>query len=179
MAMGVELELHQYRGRVNLSTQVEDTLTAQGISLSASEQQALTEIAKDSIASAAQLNQYTSFIGNIMASRISSLWDFSGPAFTLSAEENSVNRAVELAESLFRPLMLKQSLLQRLIWQLRIENISLRQNTVPEFTPLADTANPNVLAQKGFIPSDMAGAFVVKPKSRVEDKALFMLISIA
>ena len=37
-----------------------------------------------------------------MASRISALWDFSGPAFTVSAEENSIYRCVELAENLFQ-----------------------------------------------------------------------------
>ncbi|MEE8305723.1 MAG: PfaB family protein, partial [Gammaproteobacteria bacterium] len=48
----------------------------------------------------AQVNQYTSFIGNIMASRISAFWDFSGPSFTLSAGENSVFKALEVAQLL-------------------------------------------------------------------------------
>ncbi|HMO58145.1 MAG TPA: beta-ketoacyl synthase N-terminal-like domain-containing protein, partial [Roseiflexaceae bacterium] len=46
------------------------------------------------------VNQYTSFIGNIMASRVASLWDFSGPALTISAEEQSVARALEVAQLL-------------------------------------------------------------------------------
>ncbi|MFA0125469.1 beta-ketoacyl synthase N-terminal-like domain-containing protein, partial [Vibrio sp. 10N.261.48.A2] len=49
---------------------------------------------------AAKLNQYTSFIGNIMASRISSLWDFNGPAFTISAAEQSVARCIDVAQNL-------------------------------------------------------------------------------
>ena len=169
VAMGVELELHQYRGRVNLSTQVEDTLLAQGIQLSESEKDALTAIAKDSVASAAQLNQYTSFIGNIMASRISALWDFSGPAFTLSAEENSVNRAVELADTLFQTSDVEAVIIAAVDLGGSIENISLRQNTAPNLTPLADRASENVLAQHGFIPADMAGSFVIKPQSKVAD----------
>lgn len=54
----------------------------------------------DSVLDAAKLNQYTSFIGNIMASRIASLWDFNGPAFTISAAEQSVARCIDVAENL-------------------------------------------------------------------------------
>jgi acyl transferase domain-containing protein len=35
-----------------------------------------------------------------MASRISALWNFSGPSFTLSAEENSTFKALEVAQML-------------------------------------------------------------------------------
>ena len=44
----------------------------------------LEERTKDSLHLPALVNQYTSFIGNIMASRISAAWDFRGPAFTVS-----------------------------------------------------------------------------------------------
>ncbi len=100
VAMGVELELHQIRGRVNMAAQLEDSLRANGVQLTDEQRSELERIAKDSIHAAAKLNQYTSAIGNIMASRISSLWDFSGPAFTVSAEENSVTRCLEIAENL-------------------------------------------------------------------------------
>ncbi|MCL1067073.1 3-hydroxyacyl-[acyl-carrier-protein] dehydratase FabA [Shewanella olleyana] len=100
VAMETELELHQFRGRVNLHTQIAASLNAHGVSLSESEYQALETIAMDSVLDAAKLNQYTSFIGNIMASRISSLWDFNGPAFTISAGEQSVNRCIDVAQNL-------------------------------------------------------------------------------
>ncbi|WP_246029065.1 beta-ketoacyl synthase N-terminal-like domain-containing protein [Parashewanella tropica] len=100
VAMETEPELHQFRGRVNLHTQIRDSLIQQGISLSSDEYQQLESIAMDSVLDAAKLNQYTSFIGNIMASRISSLWDFNGPAFTISAAEHSVNRCLEVADNL-------------------------------------------------------------------------------
>ncbi|WP_153913412.1 beta-ketoacyl synthase N-terminal-like domain-containing protein [Shewanella sp. TC10] len=100
VAMETELELHQFRGRVNLHTQIAASLKAHGVSLSDSEYQALETIAMDSVLDAAKLNQYTSFIGNIMASRISSLWDFNGPAFTISAGEQSVNRCIDVAQNL-------------------------------------------------------------------------------
>jgi 3-oxoacyl-(acyl-carrier-protein) synthase/3-hydroxymyristoyl/3-hydroxydecanoyl-(acyl carrier protein) dehydratase len=101
VAMETELELHQFRGRVNLHSQISQSLKAQGVVLTDDEYQALETIAMDSVLDAAKLNQYTSFIGNIMASRISSLWDFNGPAFTISAGEQSVSRCIDVAQNLF------------------------------------------------------------------------------
>ena len=128
VAMGIELELHQYRGRVNLTTQIEESLLQQGVTLSDEQRETLTNIAKDGIAFAAQLNQYTSFIGNIMASRISALWDFSGPAITLSAEENSVYRCVELAENLFQTSDIDAVIIASVDLAGSVENITLRQH---------------------------------------------------
>jgi 3-oxoacyl-(acyl-carrier-protein) synthase/3-hydroxymyristoyl/3-hydroxydecanoyl-(acyl carrier protein) dehydratase len=101
VAMETELELHQFRGRVNLHSQIAQSLKAQGVALTDDEYLALEAIAMDSVLDAAKLNQYTSFIGNIMASRISSLWDFNGPAFTISAGEQSVSRCIDVAQNLF------------------------------------------------------------------------------
>ncbi|WP_028768041.1 eicosapentaenoate synthase subunit PfaC [Shewanella fidelis] len=100
VAMETELELHQFRGRVNLHTQLAQSLAAIGVSFSTDEYQALEAIAMDSVLDAAKLNQYTSFIGNIMASRVASLWDFNGPAFTISAAEQSVSRCIDVAQNL-------------------------------------------------------------------------------
>ncbi|WP_261859215.1 hotdog fold thioesterase [Photobacterium sanguinicancri] len=100
VAMETELEMHQFRGRVNLHTQLADSLANMGVTLTESEYKSLEAISMDSVLDAAKLNQYTSFIGNIMASRIASLWDFNGPAFTISAAEQSVARCIDVAENL-------------------------------------------------------------------------------
>ena len=100
VAMETELELHQFRGRVNLHSQLKQSLQQQGITLTEEEYQALEAMSMESILPAAKLNQYTSFIGNIMASRVASLWDFSGPAFTISAAEHSVARCLDVAQNL-------------------------------------------------------------------------------
>lgn len=93
VAMGTELELHRYRGRVN-----QDTRLPRAFGREASTQEGkLKNLCKNAVCNAAKVNQYTSFIGNIMAARIASLWDFNGPAFTISSEENSVFKAVEIA----------------------------------------------------------------------------------
>ena len=41
VAMETELEIHRFRGRVNLATQIEDSLKKSGISLSNEEQKTL------------------------------------------------------------------------------------------------------------------------------------------
>ena len=100
VAMETELEIHRFRGRVNLSTQIQDSLQAAGIVLSDKERTGLINLSRNSLLEEVPINRFTSFIGNIMATRISSLWDFSGPAMTISAEENSVLRALEVAQML-------------------------------------------------------------------------------
>ena len=100
VAMETELEIHRFRGRVNLATQIEDSLEKTGITLSDEERKQLIALSRDSLLEEVPINRFTSFIGNIMAARISSLWDFSGPAMTISSEENSVFRALEIAQML-------------------------------------------------------------------------------
>jgi len=153
VAMGVELELHSYRGRVNLTTQIESALARSGVKLTDAQREELTTITKDSIASAAQLNQYTSFIGNIMASRISSLWDFSGPAFTISAEENSVFRCLELADNLFRTSDVEAVIVAAVDLAGSAENVFLRSR----FAPISTDGSGN-----GINVGEGAGSVVLK-----------------
>ncbi|PKH01224.1 3-hydroxyacyl-[acyl-carrier-protein] dehydratase FabA [Psychromonas sp. MB-3u-54] len=171
VAMGVELDLHQYRGRVNLSTQIEQSLKEQGIELSVDQRLTLTDIAKEGIASAAQLNQYTSFIGNIMASRVAALWDFSGPAFTVSSEENSVYRCLELAENLFQTSDVEAVLIASVDLAGSLENISLRQR----YGAVSENATnrPNLLSSQQWLVGEGAGAFVVKPNSKAAANAVY------
>jgi len=97
VAMETELALHQFRGRVNLTSQFIDVSTGGSRPFTSEQKTDLEDNSKRSIHNVAQANQYTSFIGNIMAARISSLWNFTGPAFTVSAEESSVFKALSVA----------------------------------------------------------------------------------
>ncbi|MDH5560654.1 MAG: 3-hydroxyacyl-[acyl-carrier-protein] dehydratase FabA, partial [Deltaproteobacteria bacterium] len=97
IAMETEVNLHQFRGRVELDYKIKEALEAQGLSLSDQELSDLEVMAKDALLNPVGVNQYTSFIGNIMACRVSSLWDFSGPAYTVSSDESSVFKAIETA----------------------------------------------------------------------------------
>jgi PfaB family protein len=100
VATGTELSLHQYRDRLDLSWQMGESLRAAGYDVESPAAAALETVVKDAISPPAQLNQYMSYIGNIVSSRVSALWNFSGPAFTLTAGEGTAARAVEIAQLL-------------------------------------------------------------------------------
>ena len=98
VAMETELALHQYRGRVDLDWQIKQALQESEIDLDREQIATLETIAKDSLHSSGGVNYYTSTVGNIMASRIAALWDFTGAAFTVSAGERSVFQALSVAQ---------------------------------------------------------------------------------
>jgi acyl transferase domain-containing protein/3-hydroxymyristoyl/3-hydroxydecanoyl-(acyl carrier protein) dehydratase len=174
VAMGIEEELHQYRGRVNLDSQIAQSLSDQGIALTTEELSALQALAKDSVAAAAQLNQYTSFIGNIMASRISSLWDFSGPAFTISSEENSVYRCIEVADSLFRTSDVEAIVIAAVDLAGSLENLTLRLKYGPVSSG-SSTAGAAFSAQ-GWTAGEGAGALVLQRASQAEPGRVYATV---
>lgn len=95
VAMRSDLSIHQWRSRSDLSWQIQEKLhpTEQLTELAA--------IASDSLHPPVKVNLALSHIsGNLAASRIAAHWDFTGPAMTLSAEENSVFKALEVAQLL-------------------------------------------------------------------------------
>ncbi len=98
VAMEAEPAMHQLRGRQDLGWQLPQLLARAGAELGAAERAELEAALKDALHARAQVNQYVSFIGNIMACRVAALWDLSGPAFTISADESSAFRGLELAQ---------------------------------------------------------------------------------
>ncbi len=155
VAMETELELHQFRGRVNLHTQLQESLTAIGVTLSDDEYLALEAITMDSVLDAAKLNQYTSFIGNIMASRIASLWDFDGPAFTISAAEQSVSRCIDVAQNMMASEALDAVVIASVDLCGSFEQVILKNSVEPV------ALNPTT--DKGWNVGEGAGAIVLIP----------------
>ncbi|MBX0328786.1 PfaB family protein [Oscillochloris sp. ZM17-4] len=98
VAMEAESAMHALRGRQDLGWQLPGMLARAGVELDDAERAELEAALKDALHPRAQVNQYVSFIGNIMACRVAALWDLSGPAFTVSADESSAFRALELAQ---------------------------------------------------------------------------------
>ena len=160
VAMETELEIHRFRGRVNLSTQIDDSLKEAGIDLSDAEQHQLIEACKDSLSEEVPINRFTSFIGNIMASRISSLWDFSGPAFTVSSEENSVSRSLEIAQMLLDAQTVESVVITAVDLAGSPEQVMLRQRNIP-----LNTGKPTLSFDKGvngWMIGEGAGSVVLK-----------------
>ncbi|MGF1692537.1 beta-ketoacyl synthase N-terminal-like domain-containing protein [Photobacterium kagoshimensis] len=156
VAMETELEMHQFRGRVNLHTQLADSLTNMGVALTESEYASLEAIAMDSVLDAAKLNQYTSFIGNIMASRIASLWDFNGPAFTISAAEQSVARCIDVAENLMSQESLDAVVIAAVDLSGSAEQVILKNSIRPVATSSTQTTQ-----DAGWHIGEGAGAIVL------------------
>ncbi|MEW5734775.1 MAG: PfaB family protein [Thermodesulfobacteriota bacterium] len=95
VAMETELSLHRFRGRVSLESRLPENAFAGRVA--SGDHAKILSACKDAVQPAAGANQYTSFIGNIMACRVSSLWDFSGAAFTVSSGNLSAFHALETA----------------------------------------------------------------------------------
>lgn len=176
VAMGTELSLHQYRGRCDLVWQLQQSLEQAGLTLTEAQQIELEKITKNSLHSAAEVNQYTSFIGNLMATRIAALWDFSGPAFTLSAEENSTFRALEVAQLLLAAGEVEAVVISAIDLAGSFENVLLRQSQYP-INSGSQTLSFDVNAN-GWMIGEGAGAVVVKslPTAQQQNDRIYAVI---
>jgi len=168
VAMETELATHQMRGRVNLNTQLKQSFSGNNTSLSREERSELEEITKDSVQNVASVNQYTSYIGNIMAARIASLWDFSGPAFTLSSEENSVFKALEVAQMMLENREVDAVVLGAVDLAGGVENV-LRRNKETGINTGACTLSLDQDAN-GWLIGEGAGAVVLKRLDEATEK---------
>ncbi|MEM7578618.1 MAG: PfaB family protein [Cyanobacteria bacterium P01_A01_bin.80] len=100
IATETELSVHQLQQRWNLSWQIKEGLIAGDVSLPPEKLAQLEEILQDGIHQAVDSSEYVSYIANIMASRVASLWNFKAPTFTISAGENSTFKVLEVAQHL-------------------------------------------------------------------------------
>ncbi|MVM38950.1 beta-ketoacyl synthase [Spirosoma sp. HMF3257] len=103
IAMETELEIYQRLGRWHMELQVHRAVQDAGLVVNQSALNELTHELKNVIFSDFEghsVGEHTGFVGNIIASRIASLMDFTGPAFTVSSSENGVYKALEIARNL-------------------------------------------------------------------------------
>ena len=174
VALGTELALHRYRGRADLNWQIEQTLNNAGITLDNEQTEELKRIAKSGILSHAQVNHYTSYIGNITASRVSSLWDFSGPALTVSSEEHSVFKALEVAQLLLADGDVDAVVVGAVDLAGSFENVLGRNSLAPlhDGKPVAGfDAQSN-----GWMIGEGAGAIVLQQAERANQQQVYAVI---
>lgn len=165
VATGSELSLHQARARLDLSWQIQQGLAQQGIALTPELVAEVERIAKNSLHTPAEVNHYTSHIGNIVSSRVAALWDFSGPAFTVSAEENSVFKALEVAQLMLTNGEVDAVVVGAVDLSGGAENVLLRQQIAAVNTGTATMSFDD--AANGWLVGEGAGAIVLKRADRV------------
>ncbi|MBB6460042.1 beta-ketoacyl synthase N-terminal-like domain-containing protein [Flammeovirga kamogawensis] len=102
-AMESELEIHHRMGRWDLIWQVEEALKMAGLEMDVEKKASLSDVLKNTVFEAFEdhsPSEHTGFIGNIISSRVSALWDFTGPSFTISSNENAVYKALDVARNM-------------------------------------------------------------------------------
>jgi PfaB family protein len=166
VAMETELGLHQYRERLDLSWQIRDALNNAKLNFSESQTNALRDAVKDAVSPRAQVNQYTSAIGNIASSRVSAHWNFSGPAFSLSALENSVFAALEISQLLLRDTALDAVVVGAIDLAGGVEAVLSRSQQHPTDTRETPTMSFDQ-ASTGWNIGEGAGAVVLKRTDRI------------
>ncbi|MEM6399089.1 MAG: PfaB family protein, partial [Cyanobacteria bacterium P01_D01_bin.116] len=161
IASEAELSVHQLQQRWNLSWEIKEGLSASAISLSSDKISQLETIAKDGIhPEPADSSEFVSYISNIMASRISSLWNFTAPVLTISAGENSTFKVLEVAQHLLTTGEADAVLVGAVDLAGGMENVLLRN----ELSTVNTGVNTLTYDQKanGWTVGEGAGAVVLK-----------------
>jgi PfaB family protein len=173
IAMESELAIHHYLARWDSTWQLEEALEKSNISLDEEKKKELKEQCKNALyfrQGGQTPSQHTSFVGNIMASRIAALWDFSGPAFTISCGENSVFKALEVAQNMLSLGEVDAVVVGGVDFCGGLENVLLRNQQSPAST----VSNPSLSLNKndtGWLVGEGAGAVVLKrSKDALKDK---------
>jgi len=164
IAMESELGIHQYLARWDAEWQLKAALKSSEIELDEIQEKELIRAARNAVYErhgSQTPSQHTSFVGNIMASRIAALWDFSGPAFTVSAGEQSAFRALEIAQQLLSLGEVDAVVVGGVDFSGGMENVLLRNEQESFFTD----GKPSLIFEKstdGILPGEGAGALVLQ-----------------
>ncbi|MEA5595649.1 PfaB family protein [Rivularia sp. UHCC 0363] len=176
IATEAELSVHQLQQRWNLSWQIKEGLSTGAISLSSDKVNQLETIVKDGIHQPADSSEFVSYISNIMASRISSLWDFTAPVFTISAGENSTFKALEVAQNLLSTGEADAVLVGAVDLAGGMENVLLRSKIATVNTGV-NTLSYDQKAN-GWMVGEGAGAVVLKryEVAKQENECIYAVI---
>lgn len=178
IAMESELAIHHYLARWDMTWQLPEALNKSGISLSNEDYEALENVCKNAMyfrEGSQSPSQHTSFVGNIMASRIAALWDFSGPAFTVSEGENSVFKALEIAQNMLSLGEVEAVVVGGVDFSGGLENVLLRHQQ----HPINTAKNPSLSFdqhQNGWMIGEGAGVIVLKRADQVQNEKVYAVI---
>ncbi len=175
IAMESELAIHHYLARWDMSWQLEEALEKNSIQLDAAQKVDLEKATRDSVyyrEGAQTPSQHTSFVGNIMASRIAALWDFSGPAFTVSCAEQSVFKAIDIAQLMLSNDEVDAVVVGGVDLSGGLENVLLRNQK----NKVNQNPTPSISleqSQQGWIVGEGAGAIVLCKSENTKGKKVY------
>ncbi|MFT7589218.1 MAG: acyl transferase domain-containing protein, partial [Limisphaerales bacterium] len=179
IAMETELAMHQCVARWDSIWQVKEALKQQNIILSKDEEEALNTLCKNGLHARQGVptpSEFTSFIGNLMASRVSALWDFNGPSFTISAGDNSVLKALEVAQFMLSNNEVDAVVIGAVDFSGGIESIQTRVAKNP--LNLSDKPSISLNSKdEGWLIGEGAGAIVLKKETDSKKDVSYAIIN--
>ena len=164
IAMESELAIHHYLARWDLSWQLRAALEQSGLALDPAQEAQLEDIARNAIyyrEGSQTPSQHTSFVGNIMSSRIAALWDFSGPAFTVSCGENAVFKALDIAQNMLSLGEVEAVVVGGVDFSGGLESVLLRHRR-EALNPAAKPSLAYNIHDRGWLIGEGAGAIVLQ-----------------
>ncbi len=176
IATEAEFSVHQVQQRWNLSWEIKEGLSTGAISLSSDKVNKLETIVKDGIHHPVDSSEFISYITNIMASRISSLWDFTAPVFTISAGENSTFKVLEVAQHLLSTGEADAVLVGAVDLAGGMENVLLRSKSATVNTGVNTLSYDH--KANGWTVGEGAGAVVLKRHevAKQENECIYAVI---
>ncbi|WP_371664448.1 beta-ketoacyl synthase N-terminal-like domain-containing protein [Streptomyces sp. NBC_00280] len=100
VAMEIEPSAHLHLARYGLGDFLRRAYDDAGLELTEEQFAAVAAVAREGVHEPIVANEVLSYIGNIMASRISSLWNLTGPSFTVSSDGAGTAEALQIAQLL-------------------------------------------------------------------------------
>ncbi|MEL6632971.1 MAG: PfaB family protein [Bacteroidota bacterium] len=168
VAMESELAIHQIVARWDTSWQLKEALEQNGIELTEAQAEELMQLCKNSLnyrEGTPMPSEFTSYIGNLMASRVSALWDFSGPTFTVSCGENSVFKTLEIAQNMLSLGEVDAVVVGAVDFSGGLENVLLR-NKKDKVNTAQNPSLPFNKDDEGWLIGEGAGAIVLTHASQ-------------
>ena len=162
VAMEMEPAAHGHGTRYDLGRRVAQWTASAGLAPTAEQLAELARAARTGIHDGVEVNEVLSYIGNIMASRVSSRWNFTGPSFTVSADSGGGAYALEVAQLLLLDPTVEAVLVGAVDLAAGPENAMVRAQIA------APGGEPGLAAgvSAGWRAGDGAGAIVVtRPES--------------
>jgi PfaB family protein len=134
VVVGMETEptTHLRITRYGLGAFVRQEFARAGVEVDEEELARLTAAGRDAVVDPIVANEVLSYIGNVMASRISSLWNLTGPSFTVSSDGSATAEALEVARLLLLDPGIEAVLVGAVDLAGSAENLLLRPDVVAE-----------------------------------------------